>query len=308
MPTPEPIHVPVLIVGGGIVGLSASLFLSHHSIPCLLVERHATTSIHPRARSVNARTMEIYRGINISNAVREAGAALSPSMGIRSGTSMKEVTDSLPRKEGKRNFPLANLFSETGPENGAWGTLDCVEPVLLEAARERGVDARFHTDCLSVSQNEAGVTAILKDRSSNNTYTVTADYLIAADGASSPIRESLGIKRTGRGDMGNLLNILFHTTPSLSDFVKNREISLCQIETPEVTGLLTSINNAERWVFHLVYSPSKGEKPSDYPQNGVKSSSNLHLGCQMLTLRSSPFCLGKFPSESQNAFVRDASS
>ncbi|GHO62276.1 hypothetical protein KSC_011680 [Ktedonobacter sp. SOSP1-52] len=51
------LRVPVLIVGGGIVGLSASLFLLQQDIPFLLVERHSGTSIHPRARGVNNRTM-----------------------------------------------------------------------------------------------------------------------------------------------------------------------------------------------------------------------------------------------------------
>jgi putative polyketide hydroxylase len=83
-------HVPVLIVGGGIVGLSASLFLSHHGIASLLVERHPSTSIHPRARGVNARTMELYRELGIDEAVRAAGAELAPSRGIFKGKSLIE--------------------------------------------------------------------------------------------------------------------------------------------------------------------------------------------------------------------------
>ena len=40
-------ETPILIVGGGIVGLSASLLLLHHGVPFILVERHSGTSIHP---------------------------------------------------------------------------------------------------------------------------------------------------------------------------------------------------------------------------------------------------------------------
>lgn len=259
------VDVPVLIVGGGIVGLSASLFLSHHSIPCMLIERHSGTSIHPRARSVNARTMELYRGIGISDAVREAGASIAPSMGIYSGQSLKSVIESKPRSEKKRTFPLMSLFSEVGPESGTFVTQDMAEPVLLKYAKERGVDARFYTECLGVEQDEEKVTATLKNRETGATYTVAADYLIAADGANSPIRSQLRIERTGRGSLGNLLNILFHTSPSLQSLVKNREFSLCQINRPEVSGLFTSINNSDRWVFHLLYYPTKGEKPEDFP-------------------------------------------
>ena len=112
---PHPTHmssetqVPVLIIGGGIVGLSASLCLSHHGIHSLLIERHSGTSIHPRARSVNARTMELFRGLGIDDLVREAGASISSSMGMHSGNSLKEVIEAKPRKEGPKKFPLSGL-------------------------------------------------------------------------------------------------------------------------------------------------------------------------------------------------------
>ena len=54
-------HVPVLIVGGGPVGLTASLLLSRRGTASLLVERHPGTAVHPKARGINARTMEIFR-------------------------------------------------------------------------------------------------------------------------------------------------------------------------------------------------------------------------------------------------------
>lgn len=269
-------RVPVLIIGGGIVGLSASLFLAHHGIHSLLVERHSGTSIHPRARSVNARTMEIYRSLGIDEAVRAAGSTLSPSMGIYTGTSLKEMIESKPRKEGTRKFPGAGLFTSVSPVIGAWGTQDVIEPVLLATAREYGVYARFYTDCVEVEQDENRVTATLREREGGATFTVFADYLIAADGAGSPIRKRLGATTSGRGTMGHLLNILFHA--DLKDLVHQREFSLCIIERPEVCGLFTSINNADRWVFHLSYDPSKGEKAEDFPPERCKELLRIALG------------------------------
>jgi len=69
------IEVPVLIVGGGPVGLTASILLSQHGIRSLLVERHPGTAIVPKARGINARTMEMYRQIGIEQAIRDAGLA-----------------------------------------------------------------------------------------------------------------------------------------------------------------------------------------------------------------------------------------
>ena len=63
------LDIPVLISGGGPVGLSASLFLSQHGVRSLLVERHPSTAITPKARGINARTMEVFRQSGIDAAV-----------------------------------------------------------------------------------------------------------------------------------------------------------------------------------------------------------------------------------------------
>lgn len=61
--------IPVLIVGGGLIGISTSLFLSWHGISSLLVERHASTAIHPRAVGLSPRTMEMFRSVGVENEI-----------------------------------------------------------------------------------------------------------------------------------------------------------------------------------------------------------------------------------------------
>ncbi|OKL58042.1 hypothetical protein UA08_06613 [Talaromyces atroroseus] len=279
MSTTEAIRVPVLIVGGGIVGLSASLFLSHHGIHSLLVERHSGTSIHPRARSVNARTMEIFRNMGLSDMVREAGSSLVPSFGIHSGTSLKSIMDAKPRREDKTADKPKMKFvssSKTGPEDGIFVTQDMLEPVILKAARESGGDVRFYIECIGVEQDQEKVTATIRDRETGDKLTVIADYLIAGDGAKSPIRSQLGVSTTGCGAIGHMLSILFHA--DLKSLVKRREFSICVVNNPEVVGSLTAINNSDRWVFHLSYDPAKGEKPEDFPPEKCKDLLRIALG------------------------------
>jgi len=266
----------VLIIGGGVVGLSASLCLSQYGISSLVIERHSGTSIHPRARSVNTRTMELFRHLGIDDLVRQAGASLSPSKGIYSGNTLKEVIEPRPRTNDNGKFPLAGLFTSISPVNGAFVTQDMIEPVLVEAAKKRGVEVKFYTECVGIDQDDDSVTATLKDRETGVTSNVRADYLIAADGAKSSIRSQLNVPTTGRGTMGHLLNILFHA--DLKGFVQQREFSLCIIENPEVSGLFTSINNSDRWVFHLSYDPSKGEKASDFTPEKCKELVRIALG------------------------------
>ncbi|GAM34624.1 hypothetical protein TCE0_015f02317 [Talaromyces pinophilus] len=276
----DTIHTPVLIVGGGIVGLSAFLFLSHHGIHSLLVERHASTSIHPRARSVNARTMEIFRSIGLSELVRQAGASLAPSKGIHhSNESLKSLMETKPRRQvdlstNSRGWLVK--WAQIGPEDGTFVTQDMLEPVLVKAAGEREGDLRFYTECAEIKQDEKKVTASIRNRETGKTTTVVADYLIAADGANSRIRSQLDVPTTGRGTMGYLLNILFEA--DLKELVDKREFSLCVIDRPEVTGILTSINNSDRWVFHLSYDPSQNEKPEDFPPERCQELLRIAIG------------------------------
>src|SRR5215217_9257682 len=76
-------EVPVLIVGGSLVGLTTALLLGHHGVPSLAVERHAGTAIHPRAGHFQLRTMETLRLLGLEERVRTKSLEMySPTGGI----------------------------------------------------------------------------------------------------------------------------------------------------------------------------------------------------------------------------------
>lgn len=272
--------VPVLIIGGGIVGLSASLFLSRLRIRSLLVERHSGTSIHPRARGFNGRTMELYRELGIDEEIRAVGAELSLSSGIYRGSSLSEVIGKKKRaKEAPTHggMPGSGIVSLVSPVVGARGTQDLVEPVLLAAAqKQQYADLRFYTECTDFEQNDAGVTATFLDRASGNKSVVLAEYLIGADGANSRVRQRVGIQTTGSGLLGRLINVLFEA--DLSEFVKGREFSICIVDRPEVRGLFTSINNGNRWVFHISYDNAEGVRAEYYTFERCEELVKIALG------------------------------
>src|ERR1700710_2635169 len=89
---------PVLIVGGGPVGLTASLLLSQYGIRSLMVERHPGTAIVPKARGINARTMELFRQCGIEAAVRAKGLP-------QGRLGLIVWTESLAGKEIERRVP-----------------------------------------------------------------------------------------------------------------------------------------------------------------------------------------------------------
>jgi putative polyketide hydroxylase len=265
----DTIDIPVLIVGGGVAGLSASLFLAQQGVRSLLVERHRGTSIYPRARGVNGRTMELMRELGLEPAIRKLGARLAPSMGIYSGTTLVQVIEA--RGEGGwlmkllRRRAVNGRPSKKSPTSPCRITQDDLEPLLLETARARGVAARFYTEAVDIQQdpNENGVIATLVNRETGERSTVRAAYLIAADGARSPLRTALGIPLTGSGVLSHQLNVYFHA--DLTSLVKGREFSICLIDHPDVRGMFASINNTDLWVFHILYDPDKGERPEDFP-------------------------------------------
>ena len=167
--------VQVLIIGAGVVGLSASLFLAHHDIKSIVVERRSGTSIHPRARSVNARTMELFRRLGIADLVREAGASIAASSGMFQGQSLREVIEARPRKDTTNGAsPLAGFMETTSPEIGTFVTQDKLEPVLVEEARKRGVDIKFDTQCEHVEQSSGSVTAHLRTRKIGKSFAIQA--------------------------------------------------------------------------------------------------------------------------------------
>jgi len=83
-------EVPVLIVGGSLVGLSTALFLAHHGVPSLSVERHSGTAIHPRAGHFQLRTLELLRSVGLEEIVRRTSEeSYFPNGGISAMESVR---------------------------------------------------------------------------------------------------------------------------------------------------------------------------------------------------------------------------
>ena len=280
-PFPLPPHVPVLIVGGGFAGLTAALCLQQQNIAYLLVERRPSASILPKARSLDARTMEIFRELGLADALREAGRALAPAWGVLQGPSLAYALRTQPPANPGRATnpaPLAGLQAEAAqsPETTVRCTQDLAEPVLRQAAEARGGALRLNHELTHFEQNTQHVTATICDRATGQPQLLTADYLLAADGAGSLVRQALPAATTGRGSLGNYLNIYFEA--DLREWVQNREFSMLLLREPDLTGFLLAINNTDRWALHLRYDPAKGQHPADFSESVLQGVLQRVLG------------------------------
>lgn len=252
-------RVPVLIVGGSLVGLSASLFLGRLGVRHLLVERHSGTSTHPRGRGNNVRTMELFRTAGAEAGIREAATVLSGNHGILQAHSLTGDDQEWLFREIDPGGGLARF----SPSGWCLCSQNDLEPVLVRRARDLGGDLRFGTELLSFDQDRDGVTAVLKARDTGEHQTVHADYLIGADGPRSPVRERLGIGRTGPGDLFHNVSITFRA-PELAGVVGDRLFIACYLTNPVADGALLPVDNREHWVFHAPWYPERGETLEDF--------------------------------------------
>lgn len=252
-------RVPVLVVGGSLVGLSASLFLGRLGVRHLLVEKHSATSHHPRGRGNNVRTMELFRVAGAERPIRQAASTLAGNHGILQARSLTGDEQEWLFKEIDPGGGLARI----SPAGWCLCSQNDLEPVLVRCAREHGGDLRFSTELVSFEQDADGVTAELKSRETGERRTVRADYLIAADGPRSPVRERLGIGQTGPGDLFHNVSITFRA-PELAEVVGDRRFIACYLTNPEADGALLPVDNERDWVFHAPWHPDQGETLEDF--------------------------------------------
>jgi putative polyketide hydroxylase len=253
------LELPVLISGGGPVGLTASLLLSRHGVRSLLVERHPSTALTPKARGINARTMEVFRQCGIDTAVRQAGLP-------EGRLGLIVWTESLAGEEIERRVPgrATPKNMAATPVRNCLCAQDDLEPVIRRFAEEAGGPQalRFNTELTSFSQGSHGVTGMLTDRTSGAETPFRARYLIAAEGAQSRVRRALGVKMLGEEKVYDSVNILFHA--ELTQWVEHRPAALYFVEQDDLRATFLTINGTDRWGF-LIHSPKNfGWKPEDF--------------------------------------------
>lgn len=221
--------VPVLVVGGSLVGLTTSVLLSSYGVPHLLVDRHRGTAIHPRAAAFHQRTMEIFRYAGMQDEVEAAAAGEF----VQNGSIV--AVESLCGRELKYFFHSVNDGVEhLSPTTRLYLTQIGLEPLLKARAERQGAEHRYATELVDFTQDHDGVTAVIRSRDDGTEQRVRSRYLVAADGAHSRVRERLGIEMRGRGSFAHCVTIYFRA--DVRSMLGDRNLSVVYVNHPHLLG------------------------------------------------------------------------
>jgi 2-polyprenyl-6-methoxyphenol hydroxylase-like FAD-dependent oxidoreductase len=245
----------VFIVGGGPVGLAMALLLSRFGIDSVVAEKSPTTTDHPKSRGCLTRTMELFRQWGVEAAIRERG--------LPEHADVFAFVESVSGKEYGRTRPEPDLG-----QSPAWKSIvaqDAVEEELLKAIQAMGrARVLFSTEAGSLAEDGDRVSVKTRSLKTGEESTWRARYLIAADGAGSPIRRAAGIDMVGPAVLAVMANEYWRG--DLSRFETARRTTAFFITPKDYSSMPSTIlntNGRDRWLTIFSLGSEETARPQD---------------------------------------------
>ncbi len=246
---------PVLIAGGGLVGLSTAMFLAQHGIASLAIERLRGGSPVPRAAFFHMRTIELFRNAGIEDEVRKQ----SDKEFVPEGAMI--IMDTLSGKKLADIIPVLNAGVDAlSPCRRLFISQPGLEPILKRRAEQAGAKVLEGHEIVAVEQDDAGVTVTAKDIDTGQEQRFRGKYLVGADGAHSKVRDLMGVEFDGRGVFSNSITIYFQA--DLSPQLGGKPLSVVYVNNPTLGGFFRMEKDCQNGflVVNTVGDPRKDRK------------------------------------------------
>jgi 3-(3-hydroxy-phenyl)propionate hydroxylase len=248
---------PVAVVGAGPVGLTAAIGLALQGVPVVLIEADAGVCSGSRAICISRRSLEIAQRLGALQGFLDVGL---PWTGGRSFYREREVLHfTMPSDADQQLPPMVNLAQYH------------IEQILLERAEQLAdlIDIRWQTRVTQLDARADGVRLALATPAGD--YALDADWLVAADGGRSFVRESLGLKLEGTSYEGRYVIV-----DILMDSARPTE-RLAYFDPPCNPGSTVLVHKQPHGVWRIDYQLRDGEDPDDAvkPENVMPRVASL---------------------------------
>lgn len=241
----------VIIVGAGPSGLMMALLLAKYGLTSHIIERRAAVLQAPRAHAVNGKTVEICSTAGIpADEIYAAGMPTTHGGRVNFWSTLSGTYLGGLAYERQDDAVL---------EQAAYKLVNISQP-QFEAILNRHSQANPHitlsrgAKCIGFTQKPDAVSVQVETQDGQRE--MTADYLIAADGAGSFLRAAMGIEMHGPDALQHFITIHFHA--DLSALIKDKPAILHWMMSPEASGTLISYDEGKNWV--LMHSCAPGDE------------------------------------------------
>ena len=268
--------VPVLIVGGGGAGLSASMILSTYGVESLLVSALPSTSTLPKAHVLGQRTMEIFTEVGVADEIYSRGTPQENLVATGFYAGVQGKNPNAGREIGKLEIWGAGYRDPEYVDASPCPTTNLpqirLEPILKAHADKLNPGGiRFNHELIALEQAETGVRSTIRDRATGEEYQVLSQYVIAADGGRT-VGKQVGITLEGERNILDMVSV--HMSADLSDVLDDDSVLLRWLTNPDFGGTFTGGvlcpmgpdhwgTKSEEWVFHIGYpygDPDTGDR------------------------------------------------
>ena len=240
---------PVVIAGAGPAGLTMSLLLSRKGIPHLVLEKRERLGTLPRARGINVRSVEILTQLGLGDDLAKGALQLPWTQGfLYTETLAGPILGKMPGIMGP------GAAAAWSPCDYRVAAQDRLDPMLHEhASRKPEAHIRLGHEVTAIEDGASGVAVHVRSCDGAE-YDVHAEYVVAADGGSSPLRGMAGIAQAGQPNLRSFVNV--HMLADLSRFTAGREATLMWTLAPGAQGVFQPLDGHQKWAVQIQFDPT----------------------------------------------------